>query len=274
MSKKLNILIATINNRIIGLENIISNDVDVIFTISHQVIDKLDFKSINFIKKIKNKNNVIYSEINSKGVAKNRNNALKHRIKNTICLLCDDDVIYFEDSFKKILFEFENDPSLEFLTFKIKTFGGKDYKRYREYSFKHNIKTLSNIGIIDVAFKEEVIKKYSLSFDERFGPGAYYSIGEDFIFMTEAVKKKANIIYKPLEIVQHDDIGTGQILRDDIILGRGAMFAKVFGYFSFFLNIYFSLKNFNKYKNKYSIIGYNKLLLKGSWHFLISHDEK
>jgi len=231
------------------------------------VIENLDEETVEYIEILKKSDNVIYSQINSKGVAKNRNNALKHRVKGSVCLLSDDDVIYFKDSYSKILEIFENEKDIEFLTFKIKTFKGKDYKNYKKEEFVHSLKSLGNIGIIDVAFREEVIEKYNLKFDERFGPGGYYSIGEDFIFMTDAVKQKALIKYKPVDIVQHEDIGTGQILRDDIIFGRGAMFARVFGFASFLLNLYFAIKHLKNYNKKYSFIKYNKLLLSGSIDF-------
>jgi hypothetical protein len=222
----------------------------------------------SYIEELKNTNNIIYSMLTSKGVARNRNNALKYRVKNSICLLCDDDVIYFKNSFSTILSIFEKDQSLEILTFKIKTFEGKDYKNYKDFEFQQTIRSLTNIGIIDIAFREGIIDKYNLDFEERFGPGAYYGIGEDFIFMTDAIKRKVNIVYKPIDIVQHEYIGTGQILRDDIIFGRGAMFARVFGYYSILLNLYFALKNKNKYKKKYTLLKYNKLLFNGSMDFL------
>lgn len=263
----LNILIATHNNRIIGLKNILICPSNVFFTISHQITEPLEENCIRYVDSLKQQENVFYTQLNSKGVAKNRNNALRYRVKGSICLLCDDDVIYFENAFDKILVTFKKYQELDFLTFKIKTFQGNDYKKYKIYEFKQNLKTLSNIGIIDVAFREEAIEKYNLQFDERFGPGGHYSIGEDFIFMTDAYKKGANIVYKPLDIVQHEDIGTGQILRDDIIFGRGAMFSRVFGYLSFFLNLYFAMKNIKKYKSKYTFIEYNKLLFKGSMDF-------
>lgn len=260
----LNILISTLNDRILGLRNIITDESNVIFTVSHQVNQDLSKESLSFVASLEQRVNVIYSQITSIGVAINRNNSLKHRVKGAICLLCDDDVVYFKDSFERIIQEFQKDNTLEFLTFKIKTFSGKDYKDYKSYEFKHTLKTLSIIGIIDVAFKEEVIDKYNLRFDERFGPGGEYSIGEDFIFMTDAIVQKANIVYKPIDIVQHEDIGTGRVLRDDIIFGRGAMFFRVFGKLSFLVNIYFSIKNKKKYNSKYTFWEYNKLLFKGN----------
>ncbi len=260
----LNILIASFNNRILGLKNIITYDANIVYTVSHQVTIALDIESRQYIEELRRCKNVIYSKIHSKGVAINRNNALKHRVKGSICLLSDDDVVYFENSFKKIIQEFKEDTALEFLTFKIKTFSGKNYKEYKEHEFKHTLKSLSIIGIVDVAFKEEMIEKYSLRFDERFGPGGEYSIGEDFIFMTDAVKKKANIQYKPIDIVQHEDMGTGMVLRDDIIFGRGAMFARVFGKLGSIINIYFAIKNKKKYKSKYTFWEYNKLLFQGN----------
>jgi len=259
--KQINLLISTIDNRILGLKKVIKDET-VIYTVSHQVTSDLSEETLIYIEELQKKSYVIYSQIHSKGVAKNRNNALKHRVKGSICLLCDDDVVYFEDSFEKLRDAFKNG-SLEFLTFKIKTFGGKDYKKYRDYEFTQSLRTLSSIGIVDVAFSEEVIEKYILEFDERFGPGGYYAIGEDFIFMSDAYKKGASIIYKPLEIVQHEELGTGTTLEDKIIFGRGAMFARVFGVTSAAVNIFFAIKQYKRYKTVYSFLQYWKLLNQG-----------
>jgi hypothetical protein len=272
--KKLNLLISTINDRVLGLKNIIVNHPNIVFTVSHQVTEKLGKESSAYIQELENKDNIIYSQITSVGVAKNRNNALKHRVRGSICLLCDDDVVYFEDAFDKVLNAFEGDRTLEFLTFKIKTFSGRDYKNYKDHPFKQNIKTLTNIGIIDVAFREEVLDQYNLLFDERFGPGGEYPIGEDFIFMTDAYKKGAKIYYQPIDIVQHGDVGTGWVLEDKIIFGRGAVFARVFGSFSFFINVYFSLKNRVSYKNKYTLYRYLKLMSWGSYDFYRSEKKR
>jgi energy-converting hydrogenase A subunit M len=267
MSKKLNILIATIDNRILGLKNIIKKynvDCDIIYSVSHQITKKLTLESLEYIEILKRRNDVIYSSIFSRGVAKNRNNCLKLRVPGSICLLADDDIVYFDESFNKILKIFEEEQNIDFLTFKIKTFDEKDYKIYKNYTFKHNIRTLSNIGIIDVAFREECILKYDLRFDERFGPGSKYPIGEDFIFMTDALKKGANIIFKPIDIVMHGNIGTGQLLKDRIIFGRGAMFARVFNKLSYMVNLYFAFKQYKNYKNKYTFFKYIHLLFLGT----------
>ena len=264
----LNILISTIDTRILGLKNIIKEDENVIYTVSHQISDAFSDEVQQYVEELSRCKYVIYTELHSVGVAKNRNNALRHRVKGAICLLADDDIVYYPDSFNIIKKEFQKDNTLEFLTFKIKTFSGNDYKNYKSYTFQHTLKTLSIIGIVDVAFREEVIDKYSLKFDERFGPGGKYAIGEDFIFMTDAAKRRATIVYKPLDIVQHEDTGTGMILKDEIIFGRGAMFARVFGWLSFPLDIYFALKNRKKYVQIYTFSQYIKLFFKGSWDYL------
>ena len=264
----LNVLISTIDTRILGLNKIIREDENVIYTVSHQISEQMTNEVIEYVEELISCNYVVYSQINSSGVAKNRNNALQHRIKGSICLLADDDILYYVDSFKQILHTFQEESALEFLTFKIKTFSGKDYKNYKPYAFRHTLKTLSIIGIVDVAFREEMIDKYALHFDERFGPGGHYAIGEDFIFMTDAVKQGAVIEYKPIDIVQHEELGTGMILLDNIIFGRGAMFARVFGLLCFPLNVYFAIKNREKYRLKYSFLKYNQFLFKGSLDYL------
>jgi len=71
-------------------------------------------------------------------------------------------------------------------------------------------------------------------------------------------------VHYPIDIVEHEDFGTGAILSDNIIFGRGAVFRRVFGKISFLVNIYFAIKNHKKYKEKYTFWVYNKLLFQGN----------
>jgi len=262
----INILISTFNNRILGLKKFVKEK-DIIYSISHQVTESLSDEAREYIEFLKTQKNVIYSRINSKGVAKNRNNGLKIRVPGSVCFLADDDIEYNYNNLRKIASILDSNQEYDFITFKIKTFDGKDYKRYKNNIFKHNLKTLTNIGIIDVAFKEEVIEKYNLKFDERFGPGSEFPIGEDFIFMTDALKAGANIWFYPLDVVKHGEIGTGSKLKEEIIMGRGAVFARVFGKWCYIINIIFALKHYKNYKKSFSFFEYLKLMIDGCKFF-------
>jgi hypothetical protein len=152
---------------------------------------------------------------------------------------------------------------IDFLTFKIMKSPEEEYKKYRDRPFTHTLRTLSNIGIIDVAFKEETIEKYNLAFDERFGPGGHYPIGEDFIFLTDALKSGARIEFVPLPVVYHKDEGTGYRLEPDIVFGRGAMFGRVFGRMAPPAALYHGVKKYRFYKSRFGFSDYMKLLFAG-----------
>ena len=266
--QQVNILIATIDNRITGLRNVVKSTPNkkykVTYTISHQLSGlPLTSSVLTYTAYLKKDANVIYSSIHGKGVARNRNNALKHRIKGAICILADDDIEYFENGLDNVIHYFNYNPNVEFLNYKIISYSGNDYKKYKDHEFRHNILSLTMVGIVDIAFREEVIEKYSLEFDNLFGPGTDYGVGEDYIFIMDAWRRGAKIIFNPINVVKHGETGTGSSLSPNVIRGRGAVFSRVFGAYAVLTVLYYSLKKYPMYKGKYSLKKYFKLMQAG-----------
>jgi hypothetical protein len=89
-------------------------------------------------------------------------------------------------------------------------------------------------------------------------------LGEDFIFAMDLYHLKSKMLFLPIPIVKHSLGSTGGSLDQKIIFARGAMFARVFGWKAFVVNLLFSIKKYTDYRKEISFFLYLRLLTKGT----------
>ena len=263
------VIISTFNDRAENLINVLLEPENkIIYVISHQITKRLKKNTEYVIEKIKSRKDVIYSPISSTGLSNNRNNALK-LISNGIVLCSDDDVKFYKDTFKNVIRSFTKYPQADIITFKIKTPCGKDFKHYPDNFLKHNFKTIFRVGSVEIAFRVKKIKDANLSFDEKFGVGSdKYQVGEEYIFLSDALKKRLNCYFLPIPILIHPLISTGDSLEEKIIYSRGAVLARTYDKFSYFMDFLFAIKKYPNFKKKIGFGKYLKLMIKGSKSYL------
>lgn len=266
MKVDLFVLISTIDSRILNLKDILqSYDENIHYIISHQITAKVDQNILNFIDDLIGRKDVQYSTLEGKGVAINRNNTLKFIEPSSLCLILDDDILICQNAFENIIKAFHDNIDADFISLKILDLKGSDYKSYPKEKQWHTLRTLTGIGTTEIAFRSDMIFKNNILFDERFGPGSdIYPIGEDFIFAMDLYKMKTKMLFLPIPIVKHPRDSTGGSLDQKVILGRGAMFARVFGWKAFMINILFGIKKHSTYSKERSFFSYLSLLTKGT----------
>jgi hypothetical protein len=255
----IDILIATYNDSIYNLKNILLPQQDSItYKIAHQITNDKSYKDID--SSYTNRQDVVIKHFFDKGLSKNRNHLL-NMADAQICLIMDDDVALvpniadiLEDAFKRY-------SDADIITFQ--TISNKRFKNYSDKVYTHTIKTLAQVSSIEVVFRLSSIKQNNLEFDTRFGIGAKYEIGEEFIFLVDAYNKGLKLFYEPKEIAMHEDESSGYSLRNEILYARGAVYMRVFGVKSVVLYIYSTIKHFDRYKRYYMPWRYFYILLKG-----------
>lgn len=270
MSTQLFILISTINERILNILNILQEyNKNIVYIVSHQIDEEQNDEVKQFVSLLCKRKDVLYSSLDGKGVAKNRNNTLRFIKNSAICLILDDDVVLCENAFDRVKESFKMNSYADFISFKILDLDGNDYKTYPKEKQWHTLRTLTGIGTTEMAFKSDLILDHAVMFDERFGPGSdIYPIGEDFIFAMDLYKMNTKMLFLPIPIVKHPHESTGGSLDRKVILGRGAMFARVFGLKAFIINILFSIKKYIDYRQEISFLSYLGLLTKGTVSYI------
>lgn len=179
------------------------------------------------------------------GLSKSRNVAIQNSSKE-ILLLTDDDVVFelhFED---KILKEFNSHTSHDGFRFQFKNEFGKFVKKYpTNFHSKLNWLEVLNTSSIELVFKRESIYNV-VSFDENFGLGEEFSIGEEAIFLADAKRKKIKIGFVPHTLMMHNGFTTSSKLKIDLLyFNQGAVFYRIFKnkyLFWVFLKLFFDLK--------------------------------
>lgn len=254
---RINLCISTMNERINNIfENIenISEDINVV--VCHQITDNIKLDILDYNDKI----NIL--SMNDKGLSKNRNCFLDANLSG-ICVVCDDDVKYvdnFEQNIKEAYKEF---PDADIITFQVLTPDGEYYKKYSNKPFVHNKKTIARVSSVEITYKIDSVKKANVRFDEYFGLGSKYKTSEEFIFLSDCLKKGLKAVYYPLPICIHPIESSGKIFSKDILTARGAVFYRVFGNFSYIISILYAIKKHNLYKNNMNLINALNYLFRG-----------
>ena len=97
-----------------------------------------------------------------------------------------------------------------------------------------------------------------VTFDENFGAGVENYLGDEYIFITDLLKKGGRATFLPLTIAIHPEESSGSRWGTEPDLrARARVFQRVFGVTAPLIRIAFYLKNFQKFagtKNLYKFI--------------------
>jgi GT2 family glycosyltransferase len=255
---KLGLMITTMNEEISKTKKyFLKYNKECIISISHQITNKkIKPEKINL-------NNISYSYMFEKGLSKNRNNALKY-LDSDIVLICDDDVKFDKNFKEKILSAYKKYPNSDIITFQISMPNGELMREYSKKSFIHSNLSILSVSSICITFKKKSFEKNNLNFDQRYGLGAKYCVGEENILLKDAINKGLILRYVPKSIVIHPKESSGSNWRDSLIISRVVVFKRMYGFLGgFFAVLYFTIMKFNLYKKKYSFFKFFKLSFKG-----------
>lgn len=253
-------LVSTINKTNLGF-------LDTMF--QHTGLDGFEILVINqciniprFELKHKNKN-IRCISVEEKGLSKSRNIALKNA-KGEICVITDDDVVYLPGAIEAVKKAFEKCNS-DILTFQTKTTEGKDYKKYKKKSFqiKYPLQKMK-VSSIEIAFRRKSVIDKRLIFNEQLGLGAKYPGAEEIVFIHECIKKGLIANFIPVPIVAHPKESSSIYFTSNKVISNGILFAKLFPFSFLFVDIYFTVKRYPRYKKDISFFKHLYSLIQGN----------
>ena len=173
--------------------------------------------------------------IHSRGVSKNRNNALSLATA-PLSLLSDDDVDYTAEGLQAIIQAFEQAPQADVISFQFRQ-GEKpnqgeksNQKFYPDKAFHHQHPPKGfYISLIEIAFRTKKVQAHC-RFNENFGIGAeHFPSGEEDILLKDMLKAGLNCVYEPICICSHPSLSTGtRRFADPAFLQcKGAIFSYI-----------------------------------------------
>ncbi len=173
--------------------------------------------------------NVTYVETKERGLSKSRNMALS-KASNDICILCDNDVEYVDDYDRIIDEAFETYKDADLIVFFIKRpeRSGPIFEKPRRMGHLSTMKIFSP----EIAVRRSCLK--GIRFDEAFGAGAGYIMGEENIFLYECLRRGLKIMYVPRMIarVRSEESTWFKGFDRQFFVSRGATFAAMSRAFS------------------------------------------
>lgn len=198
------------------------------------------------------------------GLSRSRNMALQNADFNDIGVMADDDLRYVDNYSGLIEKAFNDNPEYDIITFQVEGIN-KHFKNYSDKSKELNYITSLKVSSVEIAFKIDKIKQSGVAFNELFGSGANYRMGEENIFLYECLRRGLKIKYIPLKIA---DLYVGDSswfngFNQKYFFDRGAVFTAMSRRWSTLLILQFAIRHYRRYKSEMSLLTAIKIMLNG-----------
>jgi hypothetical protein len=168
-------------------------------------------------------------ELKSKGVAKSRNAALKYA-SGKYLIFGDDDISFDEKGISQLIEHFEANPECAIILAQTTDETGtlrKSYPNKRANLTKYNS---AKAATYEMMIRLDAIREKGITFDENFGAGADNYLGDEYIFIADALNRGLKGVFLPVTVAIHpkDSSGSDWGTRRDLT-ARAAVFTRVFG---------------------------------------------
>lgn len=164
-----------------------------------------------------------------KGLSKSRNLAIQNATKK-LCLIADDDIIYFPDFEKELVNAFNTLTDASIITFNHQRIGVNQPQKLENRVYPHSLKSIWNVSSIEIAFCLDAVTKNKIDFNEYFGLGAIFETAEEYLFLRRCLMNHLKLYFWPAVIVSHPKLSSGMNEgQDKLIFARAALFYKTKG---------------------------------------------
>ena len=143
-----------------------------------------------------------------KGLSKSRNLALKNAI-GKIVLIADDDVVYKKDFDSAIAQAHNQFNDKAAISFCIEKPNGLLFKKYLP-SAKTNLRLIElfNVLSVEISINKPIFDGLGVTFDENFGLGSIFEMGEEAIFLSDIKEQNQQIAFVQSVIAIHSEISS------------------------------------------------------------------
>ena len=254
---KIQVLIATMNLK--DKKNLLKKlNVNTEAIVINQVSSS-DGEMINY----NDKKNQIYS-YKEKGLSKSRNKALE-KSNADICVIADDDMTYV-DNYEKIIEDaYKKYSDADIIVFYVESAPNSLRKKGKLKEGRLSYLLSLKVQSVQMTFKRKSIIENNIKFDENFGAGSNYYMGEENIFIYDCLKKGLKIYSVPIKIAQlHDGESTWFKGFDEKYLEvKGAMFYRMTKVFSEIFILQFAIRRSKLFKPNFSVFSMIKIMHRG-----------
>lgn len=183
---------------------------------------------------------VTYHQLDLTGVAQSRSAVMDH-CQTPLLLFMDDDVEMRPEGINAMGQYMTAHPGLSIIT------GTILHQTHSVSNTAPHALTRWNTARImtpELMVRVAKIRESNLRFDPDFGINGTYPIGDEFVFVTDLLKKGHSGMRVPIVIGTHDGHSTGDIWADaEMLNARQAVLKRVFGRWAVLVQIGFAIKH-------------------------------
>lgn len=183
--------------------------------------------------------------LETRGVAASRNAALD-RAETPFLLFGDDDIAFDMGGVKRLLAVLEADPALAIVTGRR---GGSAPARYAGQGHPLRLWNAAKTGTPEILLRLAPVRAAGVRFDAKFGLGGKYPLGDEYVFLADALKAGLKGRFEPIVLFTHEGDSTGADWADaDRLRARIAVLNRVFGRAAPLMRLAFAVKNRRRLK--------------------------
>ena len=181
-------------------------------------------------------------ELQSRGVAKSRNAAITNTNSDYL-LFGDDDIKFSESGIASAISFLNSNPNISILLMQAVDETGKLRKSYPIKGHDLKLTNSAKAATYEMMIRVSDIKAAGIKFDENFGAGATNYLGDEYIFIADALRAGLKGKFEPIVIATHPTESSGN-LRNSASdrRARAKVFSRVFGIWSPFMRTLFLAK--------------------------------
>lgn len=133
------------------------------------------------------------------GLSRSRNLALSHA-RGDICVLADDDVVYEPGYEETIRAAYRDYPDADIIAFQVERTGSMRSKRFRGRPQWETYLSSMKISSVEITFRRASVLGSGLFFNVLLGAGAEFYVGEESVFLFDALRRGLKVLYVPEKI--------------------------------------------------------------------------
>lgn len=184
---------------------------------------------------------------NEKGVAKSRNVVLKNT-KTKYLLFADDEIKFLNDGIKAAISYLEANPACDLVLAQAIDTNGQLRKTYPSKEVALTKFNSAKAATYEMIVRVDSARSKGVSFDESFGAGVENFLGDEYIFITDLLKKGGKAVFLPVTIAIHPEESSGSRWgTESDMRARAQVFSRVFGLYAPLIRTIFFLKNYRNF---------------------------
>ena len=184
-------------------------------------------------------------ELKSIGVAKSRNAALQHA-NGEYLIFGDDDISFKNEGILNAIEYFQSHPECSIILAQAVDEDGNLRKRYESKVTPLKLSNSARAATYEMIVRVDAIRNAKINFDENFGAGAENYLGDEYIFIADALRAGLKGVHLPVVVAIHPKESSGSRWGNERDLrARAAIFTRVFGAKAPLMRLAFLIKTNN-----------------------------